>query len=65
MVTPDWAVPAAGSGWLTGSEAEGCGPVEYRRGGIREKRRRMMADWAAYCASPPVEKKDNVVPMRA
>ena len=26
----------------------------YRRGAMREKRRRMMADWAAYCARPPV-----------
>ncbi|GLR87991.1 hypothetical protein GCM10007857_47030 [Bradyrhizobium iriomotense] len=32
----------------------------YRRGDMREKRRRMMADWAAYCASPPVEKKDKM-----
>ena len=37
----------------------------YRRGDMREKRRRLMADWAAYCASPPTAKKDNVVPMRA
>jgi hypothetical protein len=37
----------------------------YRRGGMREKRRRMMADWAAYCASAPTRKGDNVVPMRA
>jgi hypothetical protein len=37
----------------------------YRRGDMREKRRRMMADWAAYCASPLAEKKENVVPMRA
>jgi hypothetical protein len=37
----------------------------YRRGDMREKRRWLMADWAAYCASPPAEKKGNVVPMRA
>ncbi|WGR91838.1 integrase arm-type DNA-binding domain-containing protein [Bradyrhizobium sp. ISRA435] len=37
----------------------------YRRGDMREKRRRLMADWAAYCCSPPAAKKDNVVPMRA
>ena len=24
----------------------------YRRGDMREKRRRMMADWAKYCSSP-------------
>jgi integrase len=36
----------------------------YRRGDMREKRRRLMADWAAYCASPPAAKKDNVVPLR-
>jgi integrase len=37
----------------------------YRRGDMREKRRRLMADWAAYCESPPVAAKTNVVPMRA
>jgi integrase len=37
----------------------------YRRGDMREKRRRMMDDWAAYCVSPPAEKGGNVVPMRA
>jgi hypothetical protein len=55
----NWAVPAPGSGWLTRSEAE-----SYRRGDMREKRLRMMADWEAYCASPPAEK-DNMVAMRA
>jgi integrase len=28
----------------------------YRRGNMREKRRRMMADWAAYCASKAASK---------
>jgi integrase len=37
----------------------------YRRGDMREKRRRLMADWAAYCASPPAEKKGNVVSLRS
>jgi integrase len=37
----------------------------YRRGDMREKRRRLMADWAAFCASPPAAKKSNVVPLRA
>jgi integrase len=37
----------------------------YRRGDMREKRRRLMADWAAYCASPAAAKKDNVVSLRA
>jgi hypothetical protein len=36
----------------------------YRRGDMREKRRRLMADWAAFCASPPAAKKGNVVPLR-
>lgn len=36
----------------------------YRRGDMREKRRRLMADWAAYCASPPASKKGNVIPLR-
>jgi hypothetical protein len=35
----------------------------YRRGDMREKRRRLMADWAAYCASPPAAR-GNVVPLR-
>ena len=37
----------------------------YRRGDMREKRRRLMDDWAAFCASPPAAEKGNVVPLRA
>jgi hypothetical protein len=38
----------------------------YRRGDMLEKRRRMMADWTDYCASPPAATKAaNVVPLRA
>ncbi|HEX2654103.1 MAG TPA: integrase arm-type DNA-binding domain-containing protein [Xanthobacteraceae bacterium] len=37
----------------------------YRRGDMREKRRRLMADWAAYCESTPAETKSNVVTLRA
>lgn len=37
----------------------------YRRGDMREKRRRLMADWATYCESPPATTKGNVVPIRA
>jgi integrase len=33
----------------------------YRRGDMMEKRRRLMADWAAYCEKPPATKGDNVV----
>lgn len=33
----------------------------YRRGDMMEKRRRLMADWAAYCAQPPAKSRDNVV----
>jgi hypothetical protein len=29
----------------------------YRRGDMREKRRRLMADWAAYCESLPAAAK--------
>jgi hypothetical protein len=36
----------------------------YRRGDMREKRRRLMADWVAFCASSPPAKKGNVVTMR-
>ena len=35
----------------------------YRRGDMMEKRRRLMADWAAYCGRPPVSR-DNVVSIR-
>jgi integrase len=34
----------------------------YRRGDLFEKRRRLMADWAAFCARPALE--GRVVPMR-
>jgi integrase len=37
----------------------------YRRGDMREKRRRLMADWAAYCESSPAAGKGKVVPIRA
>jgi hypothetical protein len=36
----------------------------YRRGDMREKRRRLMADWAAYCESPPTAARGKLVPMR-
>jgi integrase len=36
----------------------------YRRGDMREKRRRLMADWAAFCASAPTTKMANVVALR-
>jgi integrase len=44
-----------------GSQVEAA----YRRGDLFEKRRRLMADWAAYCASPakPAEG-DNVRALR-
>ena len=35
----------------------------YRRGGLLEKRARLMADWSRYCASP-VAKRADVVPLR-
>jgi integrase len=34
----------------------------YRRGDLFEKRRRLMADWATYCAAKP--RKGQVVPIR-
>ncbi len=37
----------------------------YRRGDLFEKRCRLMADWAAFCESPPAAKKGNVVSLRA
>jgi integrase len=37
----------------------------YRRGDMREKRRLLMADWAAYCESPPAATKGNMVSLRA
>jgi integrase len=33
----------------------------YRRGDMMEKRRRLMADWAEYCAQPPAKSRANVV----
>jgi hypothetical protein len=38
---------------------------QYRRGDMREKRRRLMADWAADCESQPPAPTDKVVPIRA
>ena len=35
----------------------------YQRGDLMEKRRRLMAEWAAFCARPPASA--DVVPLRA
>lgn len=38
----------------------------YRRGDLFEKRRRLMADWAKFCATPRAAKQtDNVTPLKA
>lgn len=36
----------------------------YRRGDLFDKRRRLMADWATFCATPSAERDSNVIPMR-
>ena len=37
----------------------------YRRSDALEKRRKLMAAWATYCASAPKEKtRNNVTPLR-
>jgi integrase len=36
----------------------------YRRGDLFEKRRKLMAEWAGYCARPAMAGKSNVTPMR-
>lgn len=38
--------------------------LAYSRGDLFEKRRRLMADWAAFCGQPLAGEQDNVVPMR-
>lgn len=37
----------------------------YRRGDMMEKRRRLMQDWAAYCAAAKTAAASNVTPIRA
>ena len=37
----------------------------YRRGNMREKRRRMMADWAAFCDGKAIGGNNVVVPIKA
>lgn len=37
----------------------------YRRGDLFEKRRRLMAEWATYCGTPPAATADNVTPIRS
>ena len=39
----------------------------YRRGDLFEKRKRLMTEWAKYCAQKPlpVKKTTNVTPLRA
>lgn len=36
----------------------------YRRGALLEKRKRLMRDWANYCARPPAKAGGNVTPLR-
>jgi integrase len=36
----------------------------YRRGDLFEKRRRLMADWATFCATLPAAVEDNVFQLR-
>jgi hypothetical protein len=36
----------------------------YRRGDLFDKRRRLMAEWAAFCSAPVAGGRDKVVPMR-
>jgi integrase len=36
----------------------------YRRGDLFEKRRRLMADWATFCAASPATVEDNVFQLR-
>ncbi len=43
-----------------GSDVENA----YRRTDMMEKRRRLMADWAAYCERPPIERSGEVVAIR-
>jgi integrase len=37
----------------------------YRRGDLFEKRRRLMQQWAAFCATAPAQHAQNVTPLRA
>ncbi len=40
--------------------------VAYRRGDLFQKRQKLMADWARYCATPQATgARDNVTPLRA
>ena len=41
-------------------------PVEaaYRRGDMFEKRRRLMQQWATFCATAPTQEANNVAPIR-
>ena len=36
----------------------------YRRGDLFEQRKRLMADWAKFCNTKPVDVVDNVTPIR-
>ena len=36
----------------------------YQRGGLLDKRRRLMDMWASFCRSTPRSKSDNVLPLR-
>ena len=37
----------------------------YRRGDLFEKRRRLMNEWADFCAQPSIPKNADVIPLRA
>jgi hypothetical protein len=64
LLTQAFAVPAQSLAatfpvWSTAAHRRA------RRGDMREKRRRPMADWSTYCESPPAAATGKVVPMRA
>jgi integrase len=37
----------------------------YARGEFEQQRRELMEAWSRYCASPPIDAADNVVPLRS
>jgi hypothetical protein len=38
--------------------------ASYRRGDLFSKRARLMADWAKFCMTRPIDAASNVTPMR-
>jgi hypothetical protein len=61
------ATPLQPAGWSSGEVIGARDKVEqaYRRGDMFEKRRRLMQQWATFCAAAPTRQDGNITALRS